>query len=160
MEEKEIIATEEKVEDRTQDYLDAIKNLKQNSVSKTEYDNLKAENKKLLNAVINGQTVEQEAKVQYRDPKDIRDELFNHEHNNLEYVKLALELRNTLIANGELDPFLPIGQKIAPTQEDIDRAELTAQVYQECIDYADGDSQLFTQELGRRTRDVIIKPKR
>ena len=77
--------------------------------------------------------------------------MFNHEHNNLEYIKLALELRNTLIAKGETDPFLPVGSQISPTADDAEKAEKVAQVYQECIDYADGDSALFTQELMRRT---------
>lgn len=149
--------TEAEVDEMTQDYLEVIKNLKQNSVSKKDYDNLKRENKRLLEAVVDGQTLEQDQPPQYRDVNVIRNELFNKDHNNLEYVKLALELRNTLIANGEQDPFLPAGSKIAPTQEDVDKAELVAKVFQECVDYADGDSQLFTQELARNTKDVIVR---
>lgn len=152
--EKLINETGAQVEDMTPDYLEAIKDLKQNSVNREDYEKLKAENKKLLNSIVNGQTVEVEAGPQYRDVDVIRDELFNHEHNNLEYVKLALELRNTLIAKGEQDPFLPIGKQISPTREDVEKAEMVAQVYQECVDYAEGDSSLFTQELMRRTRDV------
>ena len=151
LEEKELSVTGEQVEDNTQDYLTAIKELKQNSVDRSDYDKLKAENKRLIQAVVNGQTVEGESKEEYRDVNVIRDELFNHEHNNLEYIKLALELRNTLIAKGETDPFLPVGSQIAPTADDAEKAEKVAQVYQECIDYADGDSALFTQELMRRT---------
>ena len=156
-EEKLINETGTPVEDMTEDYLAAIKDLKQNTVSREDYDKLKAENKKLLNSVVNGQVVEVEAGPQYRDVNVIRDELFNHEHNNLDYVKLALELRNTLIAKGEQDPFLPVGKQISPTREDIEKAEMVAQVYQECVDYAEGDSALFTQELMRRTRDVKVR---
>lgn len=147
----------DEVDDMTPDYLAAIKELKQNSVNREEYEKLKAENKKLLNAVVNGQSVEVDEGPKYRDPVEIRDELFNHEHNNLEYVKLALELRNTLIAKGETDPFLPVGKQISPTREDVEMAEKCAQVYQECVDYAEGDSALFTQELMRRTRDVKVR---
>lgn len=157
VDEKQINETGEQVEDMTQDYLAAIKELKQNTVNREEYEKLKAENKKLLNSVVNGQTVEVEAGPQYRDVAEIRDELFNHEHNNLDYIKLALELRNTLIAKGETDPFLPVGKQISPTREDIEAAERCAQVYQECVDYADGDSALFTQELMRRTKDVKVR---
>ena len=145
------------VEDMTEDYLAAIKDLKQNTVSRDDYEKLKAENKKLLNSVVNGQVVEVEAGPQYRDVTEIRDELFNHEHNNLDYIKLALELRNTLIAKGETDPFIPVGKQISPTREDLEAAERVAQVYQECVDYADGDSALFTQELMRRTKDVKVR---
>ena len=144
------------VEDNTQDYLAAIKELKENSVNRSEYDKLKAENKKLINAVVNGQSVDVPSQPKMRDPNVIRDELFNHEHNNLEYVKLALELRSTLIAEGKPDPFLPMGSQIAPTAEDVEKAEKVANIYQECIDYADGDSKLFTQELMRRTNTSVF----
>ena len=153
--------TEEKLQNETStvvdntDYIEAIQTLKQNSVDREKYDALRAENKRLLNAVVNGQQVEEQATVQYRDVDEIRDELFNHEHTNLDYVKLALELRNTLIAKGERDPFLPYGTQIAPTAEDEEKAEKVAQIYQECIDYAEGDPKLFTQELQRRTNPSI-----
>ena len=144
------------VENNDADYLEAIQTLKQNSVDRSEYEKLKAENKKLINAVVNGQTVDVEATEQPRDVDEIRDELFNHEHNNLDYVKLALELRSTLMAKGEPDPFLPLGAQISPTAEDVQTAEKVANIYQECIDYADGDSALFTQELMRRTNTSIF----
>lgn len=144
------------VEDSTQDYLAAIQELKQNSVNRSEYDKLKAENKKLINAVVNGQTIDANPEPQYRPVDEIRDELFNHEHSNLDYIKLALELRSTLIAKGETDPFLPVGSQISPTADDEEKAEKVAQIYQECIDYADGDSKLFTQELMRRTNTSVF----
>ena len=143
------------VEDNTQDYLSAIKDLKQNSVDRAEYEKLKAENKKLIDAVVNRTPSSEQEEKTYRDVDVIRDELFNHEHTNLDYMKLALELRNTLIAKGERDPFLPYGAQIAPTIEDEEKAEKAAQIYQECIDYADGDPKLFTQELQRRTNTSI-----
>lgn len=154
-EEKKLNETGTQVEDNTPDYLSAIQDLKQNSVNRSEYEKLKAENKKLIDAVVNGQSVDVDESSQLRDPNEIREELFNHEHNNLEYMKLTLELRNTLIAKGERDPFLPYGAQISPTIEDIEKAEKCAQIYQECIDYADGDSKLFTQELQRRTNPSI-----
>ena len=94
-EEKLISETGEQVEDMTPDYLSAIKDLKKNSVNREEYDKLKAENKRLLDTIVNGQDVEVEEEPKYRDVGEIREELFNHEHNNLDYVKLALELRNS-----------------------------------------------------------------
>lgn len=157
IEDKEISVTGQEVEDMTPDYLAAIKDLKQKSVDRSDYEKLKAENKKLLDSIVNGQTAEVEAGPTYRDVAIIRDELFNHEHNNLEYVKLALELRSTLMAKGEPDPFLPYGKQISPTRQDEETAAKVAQIYQECIDYAEGDSEVFTNELQRRTRDVRIR---
>ena len=154
--EEQINETGNQVEDSTPDYLAAIKELKQNSVDRSEYDKLKAENKKLIDAVVNGQPGDVESKPEMRKSEDIREELFNQEHNNLDYVKLALELRSSLMSEGKPDPFLPMGSQIAPTAEDVEKAEKVAQVYQECIDYADGDSKLFTQELMRRTNTSIF----
>ena len=162
-EEKEISVTGT-VEDNTQDYLAAIKELKQNSVDRSEYDKLRAENKKLIDAVVNGQSGQEEpvfTKHSKEQIDDLRNELFNspRELNNLEYVTKAMELREALMENGEPDPFLPVGKQISPTRDDLEGAEKVAQVYKECIDYAEGDSEVFTNELMRRTRDVKLPRK-
>lgn len=148
-------------DDSTQDYLEAIKVLKQNSVDKADYEKLRAENKKLIDAVVNGQPGQEEQQVVVHTQEDInrlRNELFNSEKdlNNLEYVSKAIELREALMENGQPDPFIPVGKQISPTREDIEIAEKVAQVYKECIEYAEGDSQMFTNELMRRTKDVKI----
>lgn len=162
-EEKEISVTGT-VEDNTQDYLAAIKELKQNSVDRSEYDKLRAENKKLIDAVVNGQPGQEEPVVSKHSKEQIdelRNDLFNSpkELNNLEYITKAMELREALMENGEPDPFLPVGKQISPTRDDLEGAEKVAQVYKECIDYAEGDSEVFTNELMRRTRDVKLPRK-
>ena len=162
-EEKEISVTGT-VEDNTQDYLAAIKELKQNSVDRSEYDRLRAENKKLIDAVVNGQPGQEEQVVVKHSKEqidDLRNELFNspRELNNLEFITKTMELREALMENGEPDPFLPVGKQISPTRDDIEGAEKVAQVYKECIDYAEGDSEVFTNELMRRTRDVKLPRK-
>ena len=162
-EEKEISVTGT-VEDNTQDYLAAIKELKQNSVDRSEYDKLRAENKKLIDAVVNGQSGQEEpvfTKHSKEQIDDLRNELFNSpkELSNLEYITKAMELREALMENGEPDPFLPVGKQISPTRDDLEGAEKVAQVYKECIDYAEGDSEVFTNELMRRTRDVKLPRK-
>lgn len=161
LEEEQTNVTGTEVEDSTQDYLAAIKELKQNSVGREEYEKLKAENKKLIDAVVNGQPGQEAQQVVVHTEDDInrlRNELFNSEKelSNLDYVSKALELREALMENGKPDPFIPVGKQISPTREDIEIAEKVAQVYKECIDYAEGDSQMFTNELMRRTKDVKI----
>ena len=152
------------VEDNTQDYIAAIKELKQNSVDRSEYDKLRAENKKLIDAVVNGQPGQEEQAVVRHSKEqidDLRNDLFNspRELNNLEFITKAMELREALMENGEPDPFLPVGKQISPTRDDIEGAEKVAQVYKECIEYAEGDSEVFTNELMRRTRDVKLPRK-
>ena len=152
------------VEDNTQDYLAAIKELKEKSVDRSEYDKLRAENKKLIDAVVNGQPGQEEQAVVKHSKEQIdelRNDLFNSpkELSNLEYVTKAMELREALMENGEPDPFLPVGKQISPTRDDLEGAEKVAQVYRECIEYAEGDSEVFTNELMRRTRDVKLPRK-
>lgn len=159
MEEKELNVTGTQAEDMTQDYLAAINELKANSVDRQKYDQLKAENKKLLDSIVNGQEIELPKETNKRSIKELREELFDgtKELSNLDFVKDALELRSQLIAEGEPDPFLPIGNQISPTDSDIATANKVAEVLQECIDYAEGDSAVFTNELQRRTVDVKIR---
>ena len=162
-EEKEINVTGT-VEDNTQDYLAAIKELKENSVNRSEYDKLRAENKRLIDAVVNGQPGQEEQVVVKHSKEqidDLRNDLFNspRELNNLEFITKTMELREALMENGEPDPFLPVGKQISPTRDDIEGAEKVAQVYKECIEYAEGDSEVFTNELMRRTRDVKLPRK-
>ena len=163
LEEKEVSVTGT-VEDNTQDYIAAIKELKQNSVNRSEYDKLRAENKKLIDAVVNGQPGQEEQVVVKHTKEqidDLRNDLFNspRELNNLEFITKTMELREALMENGKPDPFLPVGKQISPTRDDLEGAEKVAQVYKECIDYAEGDSEVFTNELMRRTRDVKLPRK-
>ena len=145
------------------DYIEALNTLKQNSVERSKYDQLRAENKKLLDSIVNGRDVEVPG-VQVEKPTadELRNKLFTKDNHmsNLEYVETALALRNVLIENGEEDPFVPQGKKTICTQEDRDAAQRVADVFQQCIDVAEGNSEVFTMELMRRTRDVQITPKR
>ena len=147
------------VEDMTPDYLATIKELKQNSVDRQKYDQLKAENKKLLDSIVNGQELDLPKESKKRSVDEIRSEMFKQDNGltNLQYIQDALELRQQLISEGKPDPFLPVGNQIAPTDFDIATAERVANVLQECVDYAEGDSSVFTNELLRRTVDVKIR---
>ena len=163
LEEKEVSVTGT-VEDNTQDYLAAIKELKENSVNRSEYEKLRAENKKLIDTVVNGLPGQEEQVVVKHSKEqidDLRNDLFNspRELTNLEFITKTMELREALMENGEPDPFLPVGKQISPTRDDIEGAEKVAQVYKECIEYAEGDSEVFTNELMRRKREVKLPRK-
>ena len=153
------------VEDNTNDYIDQIKKLKENSVSRNDYDKLKADNKKLIDALANGTQLEGKVDTKIdavENINELRKKLFGKGNNlnNLEYCKTAVELRDALIENGERDPFLPFGHNVIATESDHETAERVATVMKECIDYADGDSDIFTNELQRRTVDVVIPKKK
>lgn len=140
-------------------YIEALKKVKEDFVPKEEYNKLMEENKSLIDGIINGKPTSPEETVK-PEPVDLgklRSEIFNGELNNLEYVKKSLQLRKEVMSRGEPDPFLPVGQRITPTDYDIEKANQVAEVLQDCVDYADGDSEIFTQELMRRTIDVKIR---
>ena len=147
-----IVSEQENVGDNTANYIEAIKEMKENSVSKEAYVKLQQENKQLLNSLVNGQGIE----IKEEEPVDIdglRQKLFSakkHDMTNLEYVSNALKLREALMERGEMDPFVPSGKKIHPTDDDFKKADKVATVLQECVDYADGDAMVFTDELKRR----------
>lgn len=154
MEEKELINSvpQQETVDDSVDYIEAIKEMKQNTVDKNAYLKLKEENKKLLQSLVNGEQKE----VEKEEPVDIdqlRNDIFNKESTNLEYITNVLKLRDELIKRGERDPFLPYGKNILPTDEDIATANRVAKALQECVDYADGNSDIFTSELQRITID-------
>lgn len=151
------VSQQENVEQDTNNYIEAIKEIKANSVSKQAYDKLREENKQLLDSLINGKEIELPKQKEPVDINKIRATLFdeNRPLSNLDYVSNALKLRDELLEKGERDPFLPYGQNISPTDEDITKAERVATVMKECVEYADGDSELFTNELMRRTNDAM-----
>lgn len=149
----------ELTEDNNQ-YIETIKKMKESMVDKADYDRLKKENKELLDSVLNGAEYEAPAQEEKVDVNKLREDLFAGDNNNLEFVEKALKLRTELIENGEPDPFLPVGKQITPTDDDIASAERVAKVLQECVDYAQGDSQIFTTELQRRTIDTNLNVKR
>lgn len=154
-EEKKNVTTEEV--DPNADYIQAIKELKEKSVDRAEYDKLRAENKKLLDSIVNGTDIGQPAAEEKKSIEELRAAYLKEDQTNLEYITNALALREALIADGKPDPFLPIGEQILPTDDDVAKAKKVAEVLQECVDYAEGDSAVFTNELQRRLVDVKIR---
>lgn len=148
---------ESTAEDTSAQYLAAIKELKENSVDIAKYRKLQDENKQLLDSLINGGQVSVEQPKEEVDIQALRNKLADTDHDmtNLEFAETALKLREAVMDEGGNDPFLPYGHNISPTAEDVEAADRVASVFKECIDYAQGDSQLFTQELMRRTKDAM-----
>lgn len=142
-------------------YIDAISEMKKNYVPKDKLQQVQAENKKLLDALVSGKQIDlpQEKKV---DVNELRKKLYGKEADlsNLEYIQNTLELRKALIDAGERDPFLPVGDRVTVTAEHYEKAEQVAEFLQSCVDFADGDSGVFTAEYQRRVKDSSLLPKR
>ena len=138
------------------DYIKVIQDLKATTVPKTEHDKLKLQNKQLLDTLVRGETIDTQDEDKRTIP-EIRKKLMGNGPSsltNMDFATDSLALRQKVIDSGGVDPFLPYGAKIMPTEEDIAASERVATVLQECIEYADGDRQLFTSELQRRMVDA------
>lgn len=114
------------------DYIAAINEMKQNSVSRQQYEKLKQENKELLDTLINGGQVTNIMEAPTKSIQEMRNELFSKEAadkgmTNLEFVSKSLELRDAIIESGGTDPFLPVGKGIDITRDDYEAAEFTAE---------------------------------
>lgn len=146
------------VEDENIDYIETIKQLKESTVPKAEHDKLKAENKKLLNTLLEGGELEAAATTaQKRTSDEIRKELFGDDADtltNLAFAQKAIELREAVIAEGGIDPFVPQGHKILAEESDFAAANKVAEALQSCIEYANGNNEIFTNELMRITADI------
>jgi hypothetical protein len=135
-------------------YIEALNQLKANSVDKADYDKLKAENKKLLDSIVNGTEVALPASEK-ESIDDLRKKLANSSEDgisSLEYADTALKLRERLLEEGQEDPFVAHGSQYSPTQLDYDRANRVAAILQDCVDNAEGDDATFLAELKKRLR--------
>lgn len=132
-------------------YLDQIKQLKENTVSKEMYDRVVAENKKMLSDYVNGtMNVEntevkvslEDAKLAYQQPG----------MNNLDQAKATLQLRNKMMESGLGDPFLANG--VDPTAQDVSDAQQVAAFLQNCVDLAQDDPAVFQAEFLRGLQET------
>lgn len=140
----------------TEDYVEALKKLRDTTVPKTEYEKLKGENKKLLDTLVNGGSINPEdAPGDKRTVEEIRKELFEGDCTNLQYWKNALALREKVMDEGGRDPFLPFAHDYVPTEEDIAASNRVVEAVTSCIEIADGDPDIFTNELQRITVDTV-----
>jgi hypothetical protein len=154
------MAGEEKTKDQNndpqfsaQDYIDNLNALKENMVSRDEYNKILADNKKLVNALSNGGGYSREEKKQPVDLDELRRQLFSPQtqhKTDLEYFTQVMQLRDAVIERGGQDPFLPFNRDYIPTQQDIDDANRIADNIKECIEYAEGDPRVFTVALQKK----------
>ena len=154
LEEEKSVTSQTTEEIDNNQYIEALNQLKANSVDKADYEKLKAENKKLLDSIVNGSEVALPA-AEKESIDELRKKLAGSSENNmssLEYADTALKLRERLLEEGQEDPFVPHGSQYSPTQLDYDRARRVAAVLQECVDDAEGDDATFLAELKRRIK--------
>lgn len=135
------------------DYLANLQALKDNTVPKDEYAKLVADNKRLAQALANGDfggnnqtnvrvipSVEEAKKKVFTGKKKT----------DLQFFSEVLDLRDAVLASGGRDPFLHTDPEYVPTEQDKITAERVADNLRGAIEYAEGDPALFRQEMQRR----------
>ena len=152
---KEITPAPEKKEAETTigELAKALKEQKENSVSKEDYEKLKAENTELMRSIIDGSphSGRNEPEEKPADLHKLAADLREGGIGNLEYCKRALKFRDEYMKKYERDPFAPNNDKM--TEEDEEKARNVAEVMKECMEQADGSETMFNALLMERTKN-------
>ena len=155
---EEIMTNQIEEIDDTQKYIDTINQLKANSVPRSEADKLRDENRKLLEAMVSGQTYGNASTEAPSKPtiQELRNKAYGKGAENLtdlEYVETVLDLRDALLEEEGVDHFIPAGKKYSPDLNDVHCAQKSYEALRHCVDVADGDNEVFIQEITRITVD-------
>ena len=155
----EEISTNNIEESTDTDYIEVINNLKATTVSKDTYQKLKDENKRLLESLVNGQQVEAQDTPKISNDQ-LKKDLFTNNLSNLEFIEKTLQLRQNILEEKGEDIFAPDGPQFSFTEDDRRDAQRVADALQSCVDVADGNSAIFTNELQRILKDTPLPNRR
>lgn len=133
-------------------YIDAIRDLKANTVDKQLYQKLKDERDNLIKSLTTGADLAAAESVEVRSLADCREAFITPSTSQCEYVEKLLALRDAAMREGHPDPMVGVGHHVTPTIQNYQRAQEIADIYRECLDYADGDDKVFINEIQRRMR--------
>ena len=146
------------IETPEMNYAEVIKNLKETTVSREEYNRVMNENKTLANALATSpakSTDDAEVELPTDEYIDgLRKKLFkiNGSLSNREFIKTSLDLRDALMARGERDPFLPVSKEYIDNPSDMAAVNNLANGLREIVEYSGNDDALFNSELKRVCR--------
>lgn len=137
------------VKEEETNYVEAINELKANTVPKEKYEKLQKENKELLDALVNNNQIETpETKKTLTDQElsDLIEKTYSVNSNlsDLEYMTNTLKLREAMMERGYQDPFAPEKPGNAkPTEAELEIAQNCAEAFQEMVEESEGNSELF-----------------
>lgn len=134
------MADNENLDQKQDDVIDTIKELKETTVSKDihnkEVSKLQSERKRLLDIIKNGGTDDEGKSID-----ELRDELSSGKLSNLDFVKNSLELRNKILEEKEIDIFMANGHTV---DKQIVNGERVADYLQNCVDKCEDNPEVFT----------------
>jgi hypothetical protein len=126
-----------------EDYITALGDLKANSIEKSEYERILAENAKLTNALASGFRQEAEVNEPEVDIPELRKKLLTNKYkNDMEYFKDMKTLRDAIVEKEGVDPF--VNQAAENVSAEISNAEQVAQLIDFALEEANGDPVKFS----------------
>ena len=142
----------------------ALKEQRENSVSREQYNKVLEQNNDLTKAIIEGKTIhaDNEDDEKPADLKALAKDIFQDGLSNLEIAKRELKYRDEVIKQTGKDPFAPNHAEM--TANDSDRAEAVAEVMQSCINDCGGNPEvynaLFAQRIEKDSPQMVATLKR
>lgn len=148
----------ENEQNESQKYIEAMAQLKANSVSKEKYEKLEQENQQLINALKEGSQIEMVSDEEKPSLKELAEVISdeNFEVTNMEGWSKALEFRKAAIEAGMRDPFLPNSRDYAYNEADGARAQLIADTLENIISQANGNPDVFNALCKQYIKDDRI----
>lgn len=142
--EKENLGTQkEETETSTIELLtEEIRKLKETTVSKKDYDSIKEDNRKLVEALTYNQGQKENIDYEAEIAKD-KKALSEFNGRNLDYVKLVLKLRKDVIASGKGDPALPNGPKAVIDSNDKEKLETIFEGLEDMVERSGNNPDVF-----------------
>lgn len=144
--------------DYISEFINKQKELESNFVPKDEYDRVCNDNHKLTEALFNGERFTEQKPEEKIDCQAIRNELYSGDYagSSYDYIKKLMDLRSQVLKDSGEDIFISSSSRSNPSIEEIATAQKVASAYEWCLEYSDGDPQIFTQELMRITNDTPL----
>lgn len=134
--------------------LEANKALKEElAASREEMKRMEEDNRSIMKKLLEGGDIQKEPE-DTRSIGDIISDMRKDNISDIQYVKDALAYREKCIAEGYGDPFVGKGEKYVPDEREAEKAENLANCLKHCIEYSEGDNQVFLNELNRITVDI------
>lgn len=145
---------EENKQQEQQTYLDDILADRQNlqeqlNAAQEQIKRMAEDNKTITRNLLEGNIVNEEPKDKRTISEIIKDT--RNSKNDVEYIKNALAFRKKCIEEGYADPFTGHGPKYEADDREQEKADRFADIMQEIVDYADGNNDVFINEVNRRT---------
>lgn len=126
------------------DLVEALKQVKANSVSKDDYNKLRADNKKLIDALVSGEQLSQPQMPAQRSVEELQKAIYEHKGTDLEMASDILELYDRQKEMGN-NLFISSTNNMSPSEvQDAEyNAETVANYLRDVIEKCEGDSNKF-----------------